>query len=152
LVRAELLVESGRRDEARVQLRALAKLNSPAGVRAASLLALDALEKKDYGTARQCVAEQPLLAQSDLGKEIQARTDLAENRNAEAEEIYRGIEQTSIEAKTWFARKAFAERKWAEARRIINESLNLIPDSPQLREALAAVDKAEAASKVQTPL
>jgi hypothetical protein len=152
LVRAELLVEAGRRDEARTRLGALAKLNSPVGVRAASLLALDAVEKKDYGLARQCVAEQPLLAQADLGKEILARMALAENRTAEAEKIYGGILKTSLEAKTWFAQKAFAERRWKEARRIVNESLELMPDYPQLRESLAAIDRAEAAAKTQAPL
>lgn len=152
LVRAELLVESGRRDEARANLRALAKLNSPAGVRASSMLALDAIEGKDYAAARRWVAEQPLLAQADLGKEILARIALADNRTAEAEVIYRGILNSSIEAKTWFARKAFAEQKWDEARRIVNESLNLIPDSPQLHESLAAIDRAQAAAKPHAPL
>ena len=147
LVRGELLLEVGRHDEALVQLRALAKLNSPGGVRASSLLALDAMEKKDYPLARQTVAEQPLLAQSDLGKELLARVALADNRLPEAEQIYRGIMKTSIEAKTWLAQKAFKEHKWQEARQIVNESLDLIPDSPQLRESLAAIDKAEAAEK-----
>ena len=148
LVRAELLVETGRKDDARAQLRGMVKLNSASGVRAASLLALDAAERKDYALARQCVTEQPLLAQSDLGKEIMARMALAENRKVEAEEIYRGILNTSIEAKSWFARKAFMEKRWQDARRIIGEGLELMPDSPQLRESLAAVDKAEAATKV----
>lgn len=152
LVRAELWLETGRRDEARAQLLLLAKLNIPSGVRAASLLALDAADKKDYTLARKYVTEQPLLAQSDLGREILARMALAENRTSEAEDIYRSILKTSIEAKTWFARKAFAEGKWKEARRIVNESLALIPDSPQLRESLAAIDNAEAASTAKTPL
>ena len=146
LVRAELLVESGRRDEARPLLRGLAKLDSPAGFRAAFLLALEAVENKDYSLAHQCVTEQPLLAQSDLGKEMLARLALAENRPAEAAEIYRGMVKTSIEAKTWFARQAFAERRWKDAREIINASLELMPDSSQLRESLVAIEKAEAGS------
>lgn len=147
LVRAELLLEAGRKDDARGQLQGMAKHNSPTGVRAASLLALDAIERKDYAKGRQAVAEQPLLAQSNLGKELLARMALAENRTAEAERIYQGIQGTSIEAKTWLARKAFMEKRWKDARQIINESLELIPDSPQLRETLAAIDKAEAAPK-----
>ncbi len=152
LVRAELLVETGRREDARGQLRGMVKLSSPTGVRAAALLALDAIEQKDYARARQSVMEQPLLAQADLGKELLARIALAENRTAEAETLYRGIQNTSIEAKTWLASKAFAEHRWQDARRIINEGLALMPDSPQLRESLAAVDKAEATAKTKAPL
>ncbi len=152
LVRAELLLEVGRRDEALAQLKGMAKHQSSAGVRAASLLAIDAGEKKDYGLARRYVSEQPLLAQSDLGREILARMALAENRNSEAETIYRGIANTSIEAKTWLARKAFSEGNREEARRIITESLAVLPDSPELRESLAAIDKAEVPSKARAPL
>lgn len=148
LARAELLVEAGRRDEARLHLRELATLNSAAGTRAASMLALDALDRKDYPTARQSVAGQPLLAQSNLGREILARIALAENKTAEAESIYRGLLSTSIEAQTWFARKAFAEGNWDEARRIVNDSLALMPDSPQLRESLAAITQAQAAARI----
>jgi predicted Zn-dependent protease len=152
LVCAELLLESGRRDEARTLLRALAKLDSPAGVRASSLLAVEAMEKKDYAAARQCVVDQPMLAQADLGRELLARIALAENRNSDAEEIYRGILKTSIEAKTWFIRKAFSEGRWKEARQMVYESLDLMPDSPQLRETLAAIDEAEARSKARPSL
>ena len=147
LVRAELLLEVGRKDDARGQLRGMAKHNSPTGVRAASLLALDAIERKDYAGARQCIADQPLLAQSNLGKEMLARMALAENRPADAEALYHSIESTSIEAKSWLARKAFAEKRWKDARRIVNESLELIPDSPELQSTLAAIDRAEAAPK-----
>lgn len=147
LVHAQLLVELGRRDEARADLSVLAKLNLPTGVRAATMLALDALERKDYAAARRHVAEQPLLAKADLGTEILARIALAENRTSEADQLYRSILKTSIEAKTWFIRKAVAEQHWDEARKIINESLELIPDSPQLRESLATVDKAQADAK-----
>lgn len=152
LVRAQLLVEVGRRDEAIAQLRGMAKHSSSAGVRAASLLAVDATDRKDYDLARRYVSEQPLLAQSDLGKEILARVALADNRAAEAEAIYRAIANTSVEAKTWLARKAFSEGKREEARRIINESLALLPDSPQLRESLAVIDRTEIPPKARKPL
>ena len=151
LVRAELLLEVGRREDAIGQLRGMAKHSSSAGVTAASLLALDSADRKEFDLARRYVAEQPLLAQSDLGKEILARMALAENRPLDAEAIYRGISNTSIEAKTWLARKAFSEGKRDEARRIINESLALLPDSPQLRESLAAIDTAEAPAKAKSP-
>lgn len=144
LVRAEILAEEGRRDEARTQLTSLAKLDSSVGFRAAFLLTLDATENRQLDRARQCIAQQPLLAQADLGKELLARLALAENRPAEAEKIYRGIVKSSIEAKTWFARQAFAEQRWPAARQLTNELLDLIPDSPQLRENLLAIDQAEA--------
>ena len=152
LVRAQLLLEVGRRDDALAQLRGMAKHSSSTGVRAASLLAIDASDKKDYELARKYVAEQPQLAQSDLGKQLLARMALAENHTAEAEAIYRSIAKTSIEAKTWLARKALSEGKRDEARRIITESLDLLPDSPQLRESLAAIDMDDVPAKAKSPL
>ena len=143
LVRAELLAQEGRRDEARTHLTRLAELSSGVGFRAACLLTLDAAENKQYEAARQHIARQPLLAQSDLGKELLARVALAQGRPAEAEQIYRGILKSSVEAKTWFARQAYSQKRWQEARQLTNELLELIPDSTQLRENLLAIDQAQ---------
>ncbi|MEI6389957.1 MAG: hypothetical protein WCT12_02530 [Verrucomicrobiota bacterium] len=144
LLRAELLAEEGQRGQAREHLTPLAKLNSGVGFRAAYLLALDAAESHDAEAARACVARQPLLAQADAGKELLARLALAEGKTNEVERIYRGIMTSSVEAKTWLARQAYAQRQWKQARQITNELLDLIPDSPQLRENLLAIDQAEA--------
>ena len=144
LLRAELLVELGRRDEARELLASLAKLNSGVGFRAAFLLALDAAENQHWDAARQCIVRQPLLAQADLGKEVLARLALAEGQTAEAEQIYRGILKSSVEAKLWFARQAYSQKRWKDARQLTNELLEMLPDSPQLRENLLAIDQAEA--------
>ena len=119
-------------------------MNSGAGFRAAYLLALDAAENRRPDLARQRVAEQPLLAKADAGQELLARLALAEGRTNETETIYRKIVKTSVEAKAWFARRAFADRNWKEARQLTNELLELLPDSPQLRENLLAIDRAEA--------
>ncbi len=145
LLRAELLVEAGRRTEALKLLTPLASMNSGEGFRAACLLALDAAEQRHFDVARQFVERQPLLAADNSGKELCARLALAEGKTAEAEQIYRGIVATSVEAKTWFARRAFAQKQWDAARQLTHELLNLIPDSPQLRENLLAIDQAEAA-------
>ena len=143
LLQAELLAETGQRAAAVAHLTPLAQLNSGVGFRAAYLLALDAVENHHFDLARQCVARQPLLAKDDAGKELLARLALAEGKPQAAEQIYRGIVTSSVEAKTWFARQAFAQRQWKEARQLTNELLELIPDSPQLRENLLAIDKAE---------
>ena len=143
LLRAELLVEVGRRAEALAPLASLARLDSSVGLRAACLLALDAAENHRWEAAREFVLQQPLLAQADLGKELLARLALAQGRTSEAEIIYRGIVGRSVEAKTWFARQAFAQRRWQEARQLTMELLDLIPDSSQLRENLLAIDQAE---------
>ena len=144
LVRAEILVEEGQRDEARVALQRLAKLDSSVGFRAAFLLALDAAEQPNFALARQQIAQQPRLANSDLGQELLARLALAENHPAEAEQIYRKIVKTSIEAKAWFARQAFAQKHWDEARTLTQELLQIMPDSAQLLENLLAIDQAAA--------
>jgi hypothetical protein len=145
LLRAELLIEAGQRAEALKRLAPLATLNSGEGFRAAYLLALDAAENRRFDAARRYVEQQPLLAADNAGKELCARLALAEGKTAEAEQIYRAIAATSVEAKTWFARRAFAQKQWKEAREWTFELLKLIPDSPQLRENLLAIDRAEAA-------
>jgi len=146
LLRAELLAEEGQREPAREHLAPLAKLKSGVGFRAAYLLALDASENHHLDAARQFVAQQPLLAGDDTGKELLARLALAEGKTQDAEHIYRGIVGSSVEAKTWFARQAFSQRQWKRARQLTNELLELIPDSAQLRENLLAIDKAEGRS------
>jgi hypothetical protein len=143
LLRAELLVEQGRRPEAVKQLEPLATLNSGVGFRAAYLLALDAVENHQLDAARQRVARQPLLARNDVGQELLASLALTEGKTNEAARIYRGIVGSSVVAKTWFARQAYAQRQWKEARQLTNELLELIPDSPQLRANLLAIDQAE---------
>jgi len=143
LQRAELLVQAGRSAEARDQLAPLAALSSGVGFRAAYLLALDTAAAHHLDAAREIVARQPLLAQDEAGKELLAGLALEEGKPAEAERIYRGICGTSVAAKTWFARQAFTQGRWKEARQLTNELLDLIPDSMQLRENLLAIDKAE---------
>lgn len=143
LLRAEILVEEGRRKEAVEYLNSLARLSSPVGFRAAYLLALNAAENHQLDEARQCVARQPLLARDDMGKELLASLALTEGKTNEAEQIYRGIVATSIPAKTWFARQAFSQRRWSDARKLTNELLELMPDSVQLRENILAIDEAE---------
>ena len=143
LLRAEVLVQAGRRPEAKQQLATLAPLRSGVGFRATYLLALDAVENQQFAAARQLVAQQPLLAQDDVGQELLAGVALAEGKTAEAEQIYRGIVTSSVAAKTWFARQAFGQRRWREARQLTNELLELLPDSMQLRENLLAIDQAE---------
>ena len=73
-----------------------------------------------------------------------ARLALAEGQTAEAEQIYRSILKSSVEAKTWFARQAYSQKRWKDARQLTNELLEMLPDSPQLRENLLAIDQAEA--------
>ena len=143
LLRAEVLVEEGRHKEALEYLNPLARLSSPVGFRASYLLALNAAENHQLDEARQCVARQPLLARDDMGKELLASLALMEGKTNDAEQIYRGIVGTSIPAKTWFARQAYAQRRWKEARKLTNELLDLVPDSAQLRENMLAIDRAE---------
>jgi tetratricopeptide (TPR) repeat protein len=144
LLRAELLAELGRRDQARTELDRLCRLDSGVGFRASLLLALDAAELKEFEKARQFITRQPLLARDQVGQEILARIALIEGNQATAEQIYRGIVKTSVEAKTWYARQAFSQSRWEEARQLTRELLAMLPDSIQLRENLLAIDQAQA--------
>lgn len=143
LLRAEIHAELGQLPESITEMTPLAPLPSSVGFRASYLLALNAVEHHDLSAATRFVTSQPLLANDLTGKELLARLALLENNIPGAELIYREILPRSIEAKTWFARQAFSKKQWKEARSLTTELLKLMPDSPQLRENMLAIDKAE---------
>ncbi|MEI7730736.1 MAG: hypothetical protein WCO56_14275 [Verrucomicrobiota bacterium] len=144
LLRAELLLADNQTEGALQKLAPLALLNSDVGQRAAWLLALAQSERREFATAAATVLQQPRLAQSVSGQEILARLALFQGRTNEVEKIYHAIAAESIEAKTWLAQQAFANRQWKVARQLTEELLLLMPDELQLRENLLTITKAEA--------
>lgn len=143
LLKSEILLASGKTQEALNGFGALAALNSPVGFRASYLLALADLDLKKYNDARAWIAHQPLLANDIAGKELNARITLREGNLASASQQYHAIAKQSIEARIFLAHEAYDHKQWAEARRYTLELLDLMPDQLQLRANLDAIAKAE---------
>ena len=144
LLSAEILIGDGKAAEGLKRLATLASENSPVGFRASYMLALASLDAGKYDDARGWVSRQPLLVKEIVGVELLARIALRQGQAAEADRLYRTVAKDSIEAKSYLARQAFAQKNWAEARRYTMELIHALPDELTLRENLLAIDKAAA--------
>lgn len=130
----ELLIASGDRDAGAEKLRELSAIDSDVGFRSAWLLSLLYLEKKQYDQARAVIKSLPRLANHSLGKESLARIALFEGNQDEAEKLYRELEATSWEAKSFLARKAFQDKDYKHALELTEALLRQFPANTVLRE------------------
>jgi len=144
LLQAEILMTSGKTQEALNQFATLASLNGPVGYRASYVLALADLDLKKYNDARAWVTRQPQLSKDVSGRELLARISLREGNTAEASRQYHALAKESIEARVFLAHEAFDRKDWAEALRYTLELLQLMPDQLSLRENLNVIAKAAA--------
>ncbi|MBL9174371.1 MAG: hypothetical protein JNL10_12605 [Verrucomicrobiales bacterium] len=144
VLRAELLIATGRPEEGLRVLAPISTQDSAEGFRAAWLLAMADLERKNPPGARQRVTAQPRLAHSPTGVEILAKAALAEGSKNEASRLYRQIATQSVEARSFLAHEAFAQKDWDAARRWTTELIALMPDQLQLRENLEQIRRASA--------
>ena len=139
----ELLLAEGKTDQALKRLNALATKDSDVGFRAAWLWCLTQIERGKLEQARRMVQTQPRLRDSTTGKELLARIALLEGNNDEADQLYAALEKASPEAKVHLARRAFAQKNWAEAKRLTEELVLQFPDNMQFRANLRAIVKAK---------
>jgi hypothetical protein len=143
LLRGELEIADGKLAEGLARLAPLAGQNTEVGFRAAWLLAVSSFEKADYAAVKKLVAGQSRLAKNPTGLELLARVALAEGQTAEADRLYRQIAGQSVEARTYLARQAFAQKDWAAARKYTEELIAIMPDELQLRANLEAIAVAQ---------
>lgn len=141
LLTSELLIATGSPDSAIDILSKISKSNDLMGARAAWLLSMIYIEKKQFKEAKELVEQTPLLAKEVLGKETLAKIALLENNTALADQIYLSIEKESPEAKSYLARKAFGEKNWAKARELTEELLRQYPTNVLLHENLKKIDE-----------
>lgn len=141
LITAELLIGSGSADAAIDILTKLAPKDDLSGARASWLLAMVYIEKGKLKEARETVNNSPLLVKEVLGQETLAKIALLEKNDALADQIYTSIEKNSPEAKSYLARKAFAEKNWAKARELTEELLRQYPTNTLLQDNLRKIDE-----------
>lgn len=139
LTLAELYIESKKIDEAQKILSDLASRNDEIGEKSAYLLSLIYLDEDKADTARSLILGNSRLKESTQGKEVIAKTYLKQNNPDEAFKIYSGIEESSVEAKSYLAKNAFLERNYKRALELTEELLKLNPESPTLIENKARI-------------
>ncbi len=139
---AEFLILLHRGDEGCARLVPLASRVDDIGLRAAWLLAVSRLEQGRGEEVRAIVAQQPALARSVTGRELEARVELAAGRLDKADAIYRAVAGDSIEARVWLARRAVWRKDWGEARTLTRELMTLMPEEMELRQSLLAIESA----------
>ncbi|MEI6351477.1 MAG: hypothetical protein WCP06_10265 [Verrucomicrobiota bacterium] len=115
--------------------------DSDKGFRAAWLLARNAMTNGNYTRARNIVMCQPRLANHTLGREIVARLTFLEGDEEGAVQLFSALENESIEAQMFLARRAFKHRQWAEARRLNRLLLDQFPDWTTVRRQILELEQ-----------
>jgi hypothetical protein len=146
LLSAELLIAQQHLDEGCTRLTPLVPRPDAIGDRAAWLTAVTRLDQGRSAEARAALARQPRLGASVVGREIEARIELAAGHTDQAEALYRALVTESNEARVWLSRRAVQRRDWEEARKLTVELILAMPGEMELRRSLAVIE-AEARRK-----
>lgn len=140
LLIGELLVASQSPDAALEHLTKLMHDNDEVGLRAAWMVSMINIERGNYAEAKSAITSQPLLEKEIPGQEALARIALLEGNTELANKLYSALEEKSAEAKSYLARKAFAEKDWKRARELTEELLRMYPTNPLLQANLKKIN------------
>lgn len=144
LLIGELLIEVGSPEEGAERLAAIKDDDTDFGFRAAWLLVNQHIKDQEYANAKKVIGEHEALSKHILGRESMARIAMLEGDNDLADKLYAAIMNESTEAKSYLARRAFAEQNWKKAQRLTEELLMEYPNHPVLRENLKRIMQAQA--------
>ena len=139
LVLAELALETGEERLAFDTLKEIYTKNDESGKRAALILGQFLAEHNNPEDAKKALTAQPSLAEEPAAKEILARIALQQGDQNGAHSLYMQIEKESSEAKSFLAKKAFADKDWTKARILTESLLKNYPGNPQLEENLTRI-------------
>jgi hypothetical protein len=141
LMIGEYLLTMGQLDDGAERLRPLAALDTETGSRAAWLLSLLYITRKQFDQARAVISAQPRLRDATLGRETFARISLLEGDLADADARYEEIQDKSWEAKSYFARKAFTQKNYPLAEQLTEELLRQFPNNQVLKKNLQRIQE-----------
>jgi thioredoxin-like negative regulator of GroEL len=130
----EIEIANHQEDAAIEELKKLAKDPTDVGQRAAWLISLVYIEHGQYKEAKDVILAQPLLVKDVAGQESLARIALLEGNTDTADRIYSSLEKISPEAKSYLAKKAFAEKDWSKAKELTEELLRDYPTNTVLQQ------------------
>ena len=139
LLEAEIMIAGGDTNAALEKFNKLTKLDSEIGYRAAWLASLLYIERKDYEGARLAVYTQPRLINDLLGQETLARIAHLEGNGELADKLYAAIEKNSSEARSYLAKRAFAEKNWNKAKELTEQLIKDYPDNSMLKDNLQKI-------------
>jgi hypothetical protein len=139
LLIAEIALDNEEPQLAFNKLKELYTKNDDNGERAALLLGQFLLEHGNLADARKAILTQPSLANDVRAREILARIALQEGNLKKAAMIYSGLEKDSSEAKSFLARKAFADKEWKRARELTEALLKEHPKNAALADNLQKI-------------
>ncbi len=139
LITAQILLEQDEPESALAIVESLTADQSEIGMKAGRLLSLLYLSEEKFSEAKKIIADHPLLRSGLLGSELMARIALAEGELVKANLLYTSIEENSSEAKSFLARRAYADKKWDRARDLTIELLKSHPGSEILRQNLQKI-------------
>lgn len=139
LLAAEIALEASEEQIAFNNLKALYTQKNESGRRAAMLLAQFLFEHDNPQDARKALQMQPSLEKELTTQELLARIALEEKDLKKAYSIYLSIENESSEAKSFLARKAFADKEWTRARKLTESLLKEYPSHPVLTSNLQKI-------------
>lgn len=120
-------------------LQKRAQQNSDNGLRLADFLSVIYLDHNCISEAKNIILGHKKLQQTLQGQERLARIALHQGEIAAAETIYSHIMPESVEAKSYFASKAYQEKDWPRAKALTEELLRLYPDNQTLQDNLRAL-------------
>jgi len=141
LLIGELMIAEESPEAGLEQLRKLEGRQDAIGKRATWLISLVYIDQGDYEKAKEAVNSNALLAGDVLGKEVLARIALLEGDYTTADQIYTNIEENSAEAKSYLARKAFAQKDWKRARELTISLLKEYPNNQLLIENMRKIEE-----------
>ncbi len=136
LIIGELMVATGSPEAGIQTLKPLSLKDTDVGMRAAWLISLLHVERKEFNEARATIQAHPSLGQNIVGKETLARIALQQGDITRADSLYEAIGSESLEAKFYLARRAFSEKNYDRALKLTQQLIIDFPDNPQLRADL----------------
>ena len=139
LLIAELALANKDKQKAFEVLKGIYTTNDTSGRKAALMLGQFLMEHDNPQDAKKALLAQPALADDAAAKELLARIAVQEGDIEKAAELYSTLETQSSEAKSFLARKAYADKDWTRARKLTEALLLEFPDNPTLQDNLKKI-------------
>ena len=130
----EMLIADKKPHDALKYLNNIYKEPDDIGKKSAWLMSLIFIDQGELKYAQEIIHSQPLLEKDVTGKETLARIALLENKLDVANKLYESIVNTSPEAKSYLARKAYLDKDMNKAKQLTEELLREYPTNPMLQE------------------
>lgn len=150
LLIAQLALKAKQQELAINTLKEIYKKSDLIGINASKLLSKIYLDQGDNNAAKEVILSQPALANALESKEILARIALQSGDVVTANELYSNLENESAEAKSFLARKAFADKNWNRAKSLTEQLIKFYPENNTLKDNLHKILLEEQKEKFNT--